>query len=75
MKLINLNQISKVFADKYYNGSADDIIYDIMEFNHKLRNPEKMDIDHDPIKAFKAIFSYCGINHVDLNKFIKLKIE
>ena len=74
MKLININQISKTFAEKYYNNSLDDIIYDIMDFNRKLRSPEKME-DYDAIKAFKAIMSYCGIKHVDLNKFIKLKIE
>lgn len=74
MKLININQISKSFADKYYNGSLDDVIYDIMDFNRKLRAPEEIS-DFDAIKAFKAIIAYCGIKHVDLNKFIKLKIE
>ena len=74
MKLININQISKTFADKYYNNSLDDIIYDIIDFNRKLRTPDEMS-DFDAIKAFKAIISYCGIKHVDLNKFIKLQIE
>ena len=74
MKLININQISKTFAEKYYNNSFDDVIYDIMDFNRKLRSPDEMD-DYDAIKVFKAIMSYCGIKHVDLNKFIKLKIE
>ena len=74
MKLININQISKSFAEKYYKGSLDDIIYDIIDFNRKLRSPDEMS-DYDAIKAFKAIMSYCGIKHVDINKFIKLKIE
>lgn len=74
MKLININQISKTFSDKYYDGSLDDVIFDIMEFNQKLRSPENIS-DYDAIKAFKAILSYCGIKHIDINKFIKLKIE
>lgn len=74
MKLININQISKTFGEKYYNNQIDDVIFDIMEFNRKLRSPDEM-TDYDAIKAFKAIFSYCGIKHIDINKFIKLHIE
>jgi len=74
MKLINLNQISKSFGENYYKNNMDDIIYDIMDFNRKLRASEEM-TDFDAIKVFKAIISYCGVKHVDLNKFIKLKIE
>ena len=74
MKLINLNQVSKNFSETYYNNSLDDIIYDIMDFNRKLRSPNEMS-DYDAIKAFKSIIAYCGVKHVDLNKFIKLKIE
>ena len=74
MKLININQISKTFGEKYYNNQIDDVIFDIMEFNRKLRSPDEM-TDYDAIKAFKAIFSYCGINHIDINKFIKLHVE
>jgi len=74
MKLINLNQISKSFGENYYKNNMDDIIYDIMDFNRKLRASEEM-TDFDAIKVFKAIISYCGVKYVDLNKFIKLKIE
>lgn len=74
MKLINLNQISKTFGEKYYDNKIDDIIYDIIDFNKKLRSNEELG-DYDAIKMFKAIIAYCGVKHVDINKFIKLKIE
>lgn len=74
MHIINLNNASAQFAEKYYNNSEEDIIYDILNFAKNIRESQNLD-DYNILKAFKAIMSYCGIKHVDINKFIKLKIE
>jgi len=74
MKLININEVCKSFNEKYYNNDFDYILYDIMNFNKKLISEEEM-TEYDAIKAYKAISAYCGIKNIDLNKFIKLKIE
>jgi len=72
--VINLNNISKQFANKYYNNNEEDILYDIYEFTKNLRELDNID-DYQAFKAYKAIISYCGIKNIDLNKFIKLRVE
>jgi len=74
MKLININEVCKSFNKKYYNDDFDSILYDIIEFNKKILSEEEI-TEYDAIKAYKAISAYCGIKNIDLNKFIKLKIE
>lgn len=75
MKLININEVCKSFNEKFYNNDFDSIMYDIINFNKKLLLENEEITEYDIIKAYKAISAYCGIKNIDLNKFIKLKIE
>lgn len=73
MKLINLNHISKEFAEKYYNNQEEDIVYDILDFTRKIRQNEEID-EYQTIKMLKAIMGYCGIKNVNINKYFKLSV-
>ena len=74
MKLININEMCKSFSEKYYDDNIDDILYDIINFNKKLFSENEV-TEYDAVKAFRSICAYCNKKNIDMNKYIRLKIE
>lgn len=69
---IDLNGISKQFAETFFNNMKEDIEIDLFYFSDKIANGDFN--SYNMIKLFKALFSYCGNRNIDLNKYFALKI-